>query len=172
MPTYEYQCDACAHQFEEMQSFSDDALTKCPKCKKKKLRRLFGTGAAVLFKGAGFYQTDYRSESYKSAEKKDSEGAKPAPASIKPITAASRTSRRKRRILKGPSPQHQVMAQRPNLTTESRQNQPSRQKRQVRPKPPNNVTGKRRYASKFGVRSADEGDALPDMRSGNPGGRG
>ena len=78
MPTYEYQCDACAHQFEEMQSFSDNALTKCPKCKKKKLRRLFGTGAAVLFKGAGFYQTDYRTESYKSAEKKDSEAAKPA----------------------------------------------------------------------------------------------
>jgi len=78
MPTYEYQCDACAHQFEEMQAFSDAELTKCPKCKKKKLRRLFGTGAAVLFKGAGFYQTDYRSESYKSAAKADQESAKPA----------------------------------------------------------------------------------------------
>ena len=77
MPTYEYQCAACDHQFEEMQGFSEAPLTKCPKCKKKKLRRLFGTGAAVLFKGAGFYQTDYRSESYKSAEKKETDAAKP-----------------------------------------------------------------------------------------------
>lgn len=71
MPTYDYVCDACGHEFEEWQSFKDDALTKCPKCKKKKLRRLFGGGAAVLFKGSGFYETDYRSESYKSAEKAD-----------------------------------------------------------------------------------------------------
>lgn len=78
MPTYEYVCDGCTHQFDELQSFSDPPLTKCPKCGKKKLRRLFGTGAAVLFKGSGFYQTDYRSESYKSGEKKESEAAKPA----------------------------------------------------------------------------------------------
>ncbi len=77
MPTYEYRCDRCTHQFDELQSFSDPPLTKCPKCGKKKLRRLFGTGAAVLFKGSGFYQTDYRSESYKSGEKKDSEASKP-----------------------------------------------------------------------------------------------
>lgn len=77
MPTYEYACDACGHDFEEMQSFSDAVLTKCPKCKKKKLRRLFGTGAAVLFKGSGFYETDYRSESYKSGEKAESDAAKP-----------------------------------------------------------------------------------------------
>jgi putative FmdB family regulatory protein len=69
MPTYEYICDACGHKLEELQSFSDPPLTKCPACGKKKLRRLFGTGAAVLFKGSGFYQTDYRSESYKSGEK-------------------------------------------------------------------------------------------------------
>ena len=78
MPTYEYVCDACDHQFDELQSFSDEPLTKCPKCGKKKLRRLFGTGAAVLFKGSGFYQTDYRSESYKSGEKKETEATKPA----------------------------------------------------------------------------------------------
>ncbi len=80
MPTYEYVCDSCTHQFDELQSFSDPPLTKCPKCGKKKLRRLFGTGAAVLFKGSGFYQTDYRSESYKSGEKKETEAAKPAAA--------------------------------------------------------------------------------------------
>lgn len=77
MPTYEYVCDGCEHQFDELQSFSDPVLTKCPKCKKNKLRRLFGTGAAVLFKGSGFYETDYRSDSYKSAQKKDSEAASP-----------------------------------------------------------------------------------------------
>jgi putative FmdB family regulatory protein len=71
MPTYDYVCDACGHAFEEWQSFKDDALTKCPACKKKKLRRLFGGGAAVLFKGSGFYETDYRSEAYKSAAKAD-----------------------------------------------------------------------------------------------------
>jgi putative FmdB family regulatory protein len=73
MPTYEYVCDACEHAFEEFQSFSDEVLTKCPSCGKKKLRRLFGSGAAILFKGSGFYETDYRSESYKSAAKKDQE---------------------------------------------------------------------------------------------------
>src|SRR5882672_7555892 len=78
MPTYEYQCDACNHNFDDFHSMSDKPLTKCPKCGKKKLRRAFGTGAAVIFKGSGFYQTDYRSESYKSAAKADQEAAKPA----------------------------------------------------------------------------------------------
>jgi putative FmdB family regulatory protein len=76
MPTYEYHCDACEHEFEEFQSMSEAALTKCPSCGKKKLRRLFGTGAAILFKGSGFYQTDYRSESYKAAAKAEQEGGK------------------------------------------------------------------------------------------------
>lgn len=69
MPTYEYQCDACHHNFDEFQSFSEKPLKKCPKCGKPKLRRLFGSGAGVIFKGSGFYQTDYRSESYKAAAK-------------------------------------------------------------------------------------------------------
>jgi len=71
MPTYDYACDGCGHCFEEFQSFKDEPLKKCPECKKNKLRRLIGTGAAILFKGSGFYQTDYRSESYKSAAKSD-----------------------------------------------------------------------------------------------------
>ncbi|HEY7309990.1 MAG TPA: zinc ribbon domain-containing protein [Gemmataceae bacterium] len=75
MPTYEYQCDACNHNFDEFQSMSEAPLKKCPKCKKSKLRRVFGTGAAILFKGSGFYQTDYRSESYKQAAKSDQEAA-------------------------------------------------------------------------------------------------
>jgi putative FmdB family regulatory protein len=76
MPTYDYRCDACEHQFEEFQSFSDKALVKCPACGKRKLRRLFGTGAGFIFKGSGFYETDYRSDSYKQAAKADQE--KPA----------------------------------------------------------------------------------------------
>src|SRR5215831_17525787 len=76
MPTYEYQCDACDHNFDEFQSFSDKPLKKCPKCKKPKLRRAFGTGAAVLFKGSGFYQTDYRSESYQAGATKPATNGK------------------------------------------------------------------------------------------------
>jgi len=72
MPTYDYLCEACGHKFEEFQNITAEVLTKCPACKKKKLRRLFGIGAAVMFKGSGFYQTDYRSDSYKSAAAKDS----------------------------------------------------------------------------------------------------
>ncbi len=71
MPTYDYQCDACNHTFETFQGINDDKLKKCPECKKNKLRRLLGTGAAVVFKGSGFYQTDYRSDSYKKAAAAD-----------------------------------------------------------------------------------------------------
>jgi len=78
MPTYEYQCDACEHNFDEFQSMSEEPLKKCPKCGKKKLRRVYGGGAAILFKGSGFYETDYRSESYKKAAKADADAAKPA----------------------------------------------------------------------------------------------
>ena len=71
MPTYEYACDACGHQFEQFQSITDKVRRKCPSCGRLKLRRLIGTGAAVIFKGSGFYQTDYRSESYRKAAKAD-----------------------------------------------------------------------------------------------------
>jgi putative FmdB family regulatory protein len=78
MPTYDYVCDGCGHRFEEMQSFSAEMLKTCPACGEDKLRRLFGTGAAILFKGGGFYETDYRSDSYKTKAKADSEAGKPA----------------------------------------------------------------------------------------------
>lgn len=73
MPTYDYQCDACEHKWELFQKITDDPVKKCPSCGKRKARRLFGTGAAVMFKGSGFYQTDYRSESYKKAAASDPE---------------------------------------------------------------------------------------------------
>jgi putative FmdB family regulatory protein len=71
MPTYDYECDACGHEFELFQGINDPLQRRCPECGKLKLRRLFGTGAAVVFKGSGFYTTDYRSESYKKAAEKD-----------------------------------------------------------------------------------------------------
>jgi len=71
MPTYEYLCENCGYKFEQFQSITAKSLRKCPKCGKKELKRLIGMGAGVIFKGPGFYQTDYRSESYKKAEKSE-----------------------------------------------------------------------------------------------------
>ncbi len=72
MPTYDYHCNACGHTFEQFQSMKATSRSKkCPKCGKNALERLIGTGAAVLFKGSGFYQTDYRSEGYKKAADAD-----------------------------------------------------------------------------------------------------
>lgn len=67
MPTYDYACDLCDHRFEEFQSITAKPLKKCPECGKNGLKRLIGTGAGMIFKGSGFYITDYRSESYKKA---------------------------------------------------------------------------------------------------------
>ena len=71
MPTYDYVCDACDHAFEAFQSIREDPKRKCPECGRQKLRRLIGPGAAIVFKGSGFYKTDYRSESYKKAAAAD-----------------------------------------------------------------------------------------------------
>ena len=71
MPTYEYVCDACGHEFELFQSMSASVKRKCPECGKLKLKRLIGIGSGIIFKGSGFYQTDYRSESYKKAAEAD-----------------------------------------------------------------------------------------------------
>lgn len=71
MPTYDYECGACSHQFEIFQTMSEKPISKCPQCGRKKARRLIGAGAGVLFKGSGFYQTDYRSESYKKKASAD-----------------------------------------------------------------------------------------------------
>ncbi len=71
MPTYEYECAACGHHLERFQSITDKPLRKCPSCGRMKLRRLIGAGSAIIFKGSGFYCTDYRSDSYKSKAKAD-----------------------------------------------------------------------------------------------------
>jgi putative FmdB family regulatory protein len=75
MPTYDYVCDACGHKFELFQSITAEVEKKCPECGKKKLRRLIGAGAAIVFKGSGFYQTDYRSDSYKKRAEADSKSS-------------------------------------------------------------------------------------------------
>src|SRR4051794_2067693 len=72
MPTYEYQCDACGNKFEKFQSIKSGPIRKCPKCGKNKVRRLISSGAGLIFKGSGFYITDYRSESYKEKAKSES----------------------------------------------------------------------------------------------------
>jgi putative FmdB family regulatory protein len=75
MPTYDYKCDACGHKFEQLQSINAGPLKKCPECGKLKLKRLLGTGVGVIFKGSGFYETDYRSEGYKKAALSDKPAA-------------------------------------------------------------------------------------------------
>jgi putative FmdB family regulatory protein len=75
MPTYEYKCEACGFEFEKFQSIKAPAVKRCPRCGKSQVKRLIGMGAGVIFKGGGFYATDYRSESYKSAAKADAGGA-------------------------------------------------------------------------------------------------
>lgn len=91
MPTYDYECDACDHKFELFQSIMADPEKKCPKCKKMKLRRLIGTGAAVVFKGTGFYQTDYRSESYKKSAASDSKNSSESKSDSKSSESKSET---------------------------------------------------------------------------------
>ena len=97
MPTYEYVCDACDHQFEEFQSITASPLRKCPECSRRKLRRLIGGGAGFIFKGSGFYSTDYRSEGYREAAKKDKEsstGKTEAKSDKKPETDSGKKSKK------------------------------------------------------------------------------
>jgi putative FmdB family regulatory protein len=88
MPTYDYVCDGCKHEFEAFESIKADPQTVCPECTEPRLRRKIGAGAAILFKGSGFYQTDYRSESYK----KRAEADKPATSSSKEATPSTATT--------------------------------------------------------------------------------
>jgi len=75
MPTYDYECQQCGHEFEQFQNITANPLRKCPECGAMALKRLIGTGAGIIFKGSGFYETDYRSDSYKKAAQKDKGGS-------------------------------------------------------------------------------------------------
>ena len=94
MPTYDYECGACKNPWDEFQSMSAKPTKKCPKFGKTKAKRKIGAGAGIIFKGSGFYQTDYRSESYKAAAKADQESSKAdkSPADGKADTAAKETT--------------------------------------------------------------------------------
>lgn len=84
MPTYDYECQACGHRFELFQTMSAKVRRKCPECSKPKLERLIGPGAGFLFKGDGFYITDYRSDSYKSGKKAAEDKPKASSGDSKP----------------------------------------------------------------------------------------
>lgn len=83
MPTYEYRCASCKHRFEKFQPITAKPVRACPKCHKPKAKRQMGSGGGFLFKGSGFYITDYRSGSYKSRAKSDSSAASPASSTTK-----------------------------------------------------------------------------------------
>ena len=82
MPTYQYECGACGHGFEVLQSMLEKKLKKCPKCGKPKLHRLIGAGSGIIFKGTGFYETDYkRKDALPSGGKSEAHSAKSASSS-------------------------------------------------------------------------------------------
>lgn len=89
MPTYDYECQGCGHTFELFQGINAPVETRCPKCEKDQLKRLIGTGAAVVFKGSGFYQTDYRSEGYKKSAASDSKSSDSSSGSSKDATPSA-----------------------------------------------------------------------------------
>jgi putative FmdB family regulatory protein len=104
MPTYQYICEKCGHQFDKFQPISSEALTECPEdaCGRKKwghgkVKRVIGAGAGLIFKGSGFYITDYRSENYKAGSKKEAGGtggdAKPASAPAAPASGSKTESK-------------------------------------------------------------------------------
>jgi putative FmdB family regulatory protein len=74
MPTYDYKCQACGHEFERFQPITSKAIKKCPKCGKNQAKRLIGAGAGLIFKGSGFYVTDYRDKAYTDRAKSDAPG--------------------------------------------------------------------------------------------------
>lgn len=92
MPTYEYVCAQCGHELEEFQSITAKPLRKCPQCKKLSLKRLIGTGAGIIFKGSGFYETDYRSDNYKKAAKKETSETPPKGKEKKETKTESKTT--------------------------------------------------------------------------------
>jgi putative FmdB family regulatory protein len=106
MPTYEYQCQNCGYEFELFQQMTASVKKKCPECEKLKLKRLIGSGSAVVFKGSGFYETDYRSNSYKKDAKAEKESSNPKEDSTKKDSTKKDSSKKdsKKPKEKSPSP--------------------------------------------------------------------
>ena len=95
MPTYEYECQKCGHVFEKFHGISDPPPKTCPKCKSRRVKRKIGAGAGILFKGSGFYQTDYRSDSYHKEAKKEKSAKEPKDTPKKESKAKSETPKKK-----------------------------------------------------------------------------
>jgi len=91
MPTYEYECKKCGHRFDRFQKMSDKPVSKCPECKGK-VSRIIGLGGGVIFKGAGFYTTEYRSDDYKKREREEKQGVPAASSSASSCSACSAPS--------------------------------------------------------------------------------
>lgn len=118
MPTYEYRCSSCQHEMEALQPITAKPLRKCPECGKNTLQRLIGTGVGVIFKGGGFYQTDYRSEGYKKSAEAEKKSAEPA-------TTESKTEPAKAETKKEPAAVRQVetKAEKPRKTKYGRKSE-------------------------------------------------
>ena len=93
MPTYEYKCDACGHAFEKFQPITSNAIRKCPKCGKNKVRRLISAGGGLIFKGSGFYITDYRDKGYGESAKADTAASAEKPAESKSTESSTDSSK-------------------------------------------------------------------------------
>jgi putative FmdB family regulatory protein len=90
MPTYDYECGGCSHRYELFQSINEKPVSKCPKCGARKAKRLIGAGGAFIFKGSGFYITDYRSDDYKKRASADKSSSAVSPAPAAPAKAEAK----------------------------------------------------------------------------------
>ena len=136
MPTYEYECKSCRHHFDLFQSMSDAVKRKCPKCGKATLERLIGTGAALIFKGSGFYQTDYRTESYKKSAEADKK-----PAETKSSETKTPDSKSKAADTATPSAKPDAASRAPDPTSAPKASEPKPPK--ASESPPNKGKSKR-----------------------------
>jgi len=144
MPTYEYVCDACCHEYERFQSITASPDRTCPKCGKRKVRRKIGIGAAVLFKGTGFYETDYRSDGYSKAAEADRKTSETPKAdatkkeggeAAKPTEAAARTPKPTKKDESGGSTAATPKESRVNALHPSREGRGQGNLRRAKPAP-------------------------------------
>jgi len=163
MPTYEYICRACGHEFEEFQSIKADPIAVCPKCRKKKVERKIGIGGAVIFKGGGFYETDYRSQSYKSGEEAEKKAGDSASADTSGAKAEGRTEGRTERRTEGRT-EGKTEAQ-SGASSDAKPGAASEPKSGSRAEPPSAPKTDSKAQPKIDARSDARSDAKPGAKS-------